>query len=172
LRKQRQSAPARSKRWSASALSSGCWVSFTRDSSRVELELVQTHMAQKQMLRGEVGARVRVVRACGQRRCSWLSLSHFNPGPLGLFEMENFMTGGRFIGALSPSQFARANTSIRIQISKVRSVVWSRAPDLRQLGSRFHLPPSSFPDAKCQMIAKCQMPACNTQGRPGFTGAC
>ena len=34
----------------------------------VELELVQSHSAQKPMLRGEVGARVRVIRACGQRR--------------------------------------------------------------------------------------------------------
>ena len=34
----------------------------------LELELIQSHMAQKQMLRGEVGARVRVIRACGQRR--------------------------------------------------------------------------------------------------------
>ena len=34
----------------------------------LELELIQSHMAQKPMLRGEVGARVRVIRACGQRR--------------------------------------------------------------------------------------------------------
>ena len=32
----------------------------------LELELIQSHMAQKPMLRGEVGARVRVIRACGQ----------------------------------------------------------------------------------------------------------
>ena len=31
----------------------------------LELELIQSHMAQKPMLRGEVGARVRVIRACG-----------------------------------------------------------------------------------------------------------
>ena len=29
----------------------------------LELELIQSHMAQKPMLRGEVGARVRVIRA-------------------------------------------------------------------------------------------------------------
>jgi len=34
----------------------------------LELELIQSHMAQKPMLQGEVGARVRVIRACGQRR--------------------------------------------------------------------------------------------------------
>ena len=34
----------------------------------LELELIQPHKAQKPMLRGEVGARVRVVRACDQRR--------------------------------------------------------------------------------------------------------
>ena len=33
-----------------------------------EVEVAQPHMAQKPMLRGEVGARVRVIRACGQRR--------------------------------------------------------------------------------------------------------
>ena len=32
----------------------------------LELELIQFHMAQKPMLRGEVGARVRVIRACDQ----------------------------------------------------------------------------------------------------------
>jgi len=34
----------------------------------LELELMQSHMAQKPVLRGEVGARVRVIRACGQRQ--------------------------------------------------------------------------------------------------------
>ena len=34
----------------------------------LELEFIQFHMAQKPVLRGEVGARVRVIRACGQRR--------------------------------------------------------------------------------------------------------
>jgi len=34
----------------------------------LELELIQYHMAQKPLLRGEVGARLRVIRACGQRR--------------------------------------------------------------------------------------------------------
>ena len=34
----------------------------------LELELIQPHMAQKPMLRGEVGARVRVKREGGQRR--------------------------------------------------------------------------------------------------------
>ena len=34
----------------------------------LELELIQPHMAQKPMLRGEVGACVRVTRECGQRR--------------------------------------------------------------------------------------------------------
>ena len=33
-----------------------------------ELELIQPHVAQKPVLRGEMGARVRVIRACGQRR--------------------------------------------------------------------------------------------------------
>ena len=43
---------------------------FINDIARFELdlELIQPHMAQKPMLRGEVGARVRVIRACGQRR--------------------------------------------------------------------------------------------------------
>ena len=37
--------------------------------NELELELIQSHMgAQKPMLRGEVGARVRVIRACDQRR--------------------------------------------------------------------------------------------------------
>ena len=30
-----------------------------------ELELIQPHMAQKPMPRGEVGARVRMIRVCG-----------------------------------------------------------------------------------------------------------
>ena len=34
----------------------------------LELELIQSHIAQKPMLRGEVGACVRVIHACGQRR--------------------------------------------------------------------------------------------------------
>jgi len=34
----------------------------------LELELIQSHMAQKPVLRGEVGVRVRVIRACGLRR--------------------------------------------------------------------------------------------------------
>ena len=34
----------------------------------LELELIQPHMTQKPVLRGEVGASVRVIRACGQRR--------------------------------------------------------------------------------------------------------
>ena len=34
----------------------------------LELELIQPHMAQKPRLRGEVGARVRVICTCGQRR--------------------------------------------------------------------------------------------------------
>ena len=36
--------------------------------AELELELIQSHMAQKPVLRGEVGARVRVIRAYGQRR--------------------------------------------------------------------------------------------------------
>ena len=32
----------------------------------LELELIQSRVAQKPMPRGEVGARVRVIRACGQ----------------------------------------------------------------------------------------------------------
>jgi len=36
--------------------------------AKLELELIQSHMAQKPMLRGEVGTRVRVIRACNQRR--------------------------------------------------------------------------------------------------------
>ena len=39
-----------------------------RINAELELELIQSHMAQEPMLRGEVGARVRVIRACGQRR--------------------------------------------------------------------------------------------------------
>ena len=39
-----------------------------KETFELELELVQYHMAQKPMLRGEVGARVRVIRACDQRR--------------------------------------------------------------------------------------------------------
>jgi len=34
----------------------------------LELEPIQSHMAQKPMLRGEVGARVRVIRTCGKKR--------------------------------------------------------------------------------------------------------
>ena len=34
----------------------------------LELEQAQSHMAQKPMLRGDVGARVYVIRACGQRQ--------------------------------------------------------------------------------------------------------
>ena len=34
----------------------------------LELELIQPHMAQKPVLGGEVGARVCVIRACGQRQ--------------------------------------------------------------------------------------------------------
>ena len=40
-------------------------LSVTRE---LELDIIQPHMAQEPMLRGEVGARVRVIRACGQRR--------------------------------------------------------------------------------------------------------
>jgi len=39
-----------------------------RSPGELELEVIQSHMAQKPVLRGEVGARVRVIRACGQRR--------------------------------------------------------------------------------------------------------
>ena len=52
--------PARGKRTGMS--SSG--VSFFE----LELELIQPHMAQKPMPRGEVGARVGVIRASGQRQ--------------------------------------------------------------------------------------------------------
>ena len=43
-------------------------IPLDRCGNELELELIQSHMAQKPMLRGEVGARVRVIRACGQRR--------------------------------------------------------------------------------------------------------
>ena len=58
-----------------------------QDQSELELELIQSHMAQKPMLRGEVGARALRVRSdvrgdvqvrlcneldCGERGCRWL----------------------------------------------------------------------------------------------------
>ena len=53
----------------ADRASSGFGLAFgSPRAAALELELIQPHMAQKYMLWGEVGAHVRVIRACGQRR--------------------------------------------------------------------------------------------------------
>ena len=50
-------------------------------SLELELELIQSHMAQKPMLRGEVGARARVIRALTPVRSPYLMLLSIKPLP-------------------------------------------------------------------------------------------